>query len=676
MTQQTAQRLGEWTRVEGAPAPLGATWVEEEQAYNFALYSRHATGVTLLCYTIDDPVTPVFTYRFDHFVNKTARTWHCRVKAAALGNATLYAYKVEGPGDVNGGHRFDPAKVLLDPYARRVFFPPAYSRDACCDDGPTDGKAPLGVLPARAPVPAAKVDTCPRHTYDAVIYELHVKGFTARANSGVTPSKRGTFAGLIEKIPYLRDLGVTIVELLPVHQYDPQEGNYWGYMTLNFFTPHDAYASDGDAIEEFREMVTAFHDAGIEVWLDVVYNHTSEGNENGPTYGLRGIDNGTYYLLGPDRLDEYVNQSGAGNTTRCSHPATRELIFDSLRYWATEMLVDGFRFDLASVFSLSDDGRTNLVAPPIIAEIGMLAAILDLSLVAEAWDVDSYQLGRSFPGITWGQWNGKFRDDVRQFVKGDAGLVPAVVQRLYGSNDLFPDSLADAYRPFQSVNFITAHDGLCLYDMVSYTNGGQRSWDCGWGGDEGVPPEVMQLRRRQVKNFCTLLMLANGVPMLVAGDEFMNTQNGNANPYNQDNETTWLDWDRLEANADVFRFFKTMIAFRKAHPSIARSKFWREDVSWFGVDGAIDFGSESHAFAYHLRGESQADDDIYVMINAYWQPISFRLQAAAQTGWRRVVDTSQPSPQDIVDAADAPPLTGDKYEVGPRSVVVLVAARG
>ncbi|HLF77408.1 MAG TPA: isoamylase [Dehalococcoidia bacterium] len=674
MTTQHRQRLHSWASVEGAPAPLGASWVEEEQAFNFALYSRHATAVTLLCYTDADPVTPVFHYRFDHLINKTGRVWHCRVPVAALDASTLYAYKVEGPNDPGNGHCFDAAKVLLDPYAQRVFFPPAFSRIACCDAGPTDGKAPLGFLPERAPLRPWIVNGRPHHSHDAVIYELHVKGFTARANSGVTAGKRGTFAGLVEKIPYLQELGVTIVELLPVHQFDPQEGNYWGYMTLNFFSPHAAYASS-DPLDEFRDMVAAFHAAGIEVWLDVVYNHTSEGNQLGPTYSWRGIDNSTYYVLGPDSLTEYVNESGAGNTTRCNHPATRELIFDSLRYWANEMLVDGFRFDLASIFSLSDDGRSELADPPLIAEIGALASILDLSLVAEAWDVNSYQLGRSFPGFTWDQWNGKFRDEVRSFVKGDQGVLPALIRRLYGSDDLFPDTLAEAYRPFQSVNFVTAHDGLCLYDLVSYTRDQHSSWDCGWQGDHGVPPEVMDLRRRQIKNFCCLLMLANGVPMLVAGDEFMNTQHGHDNPYDQDNETTWLDWDKLQTNADLFRFFKLMIAFRKAHPSIARSKFWRDDVTWYGVEGAVDYSPHSRALAYHLRGASQEDDDLYVMINSYWQKLIFKVQATAPTQWLRVVDTARPSPQDVLERGQEELMTDQHYEVGPRSVVVLRGPR-
>jgi glycogen operon protein len=335
------------------------------------------------------------------------------------------------------------------------------------------------------------------------------------------------------------------------------------------------------------------------------------------------------------------------------------------------MHIDGFRFDLASVFSLSDDGRTNLADPPLIAELGAVASILDVALVAEAWDVNTYQLGRSFPGVTWGQWNGKFRDDVRRFVKGDPGLVGTLALRLYGSDDLFPDSLPEAYRPFQSVNFINAHDGLCLYDLVAYTREQHLSWDCGWEGDHGVPAEVLDLRRRQVKNFCALLMLANGVPMFVAGDEFMNTQGGHDNPYNQDNETTWLDWDLLQRNRDVFRFFKTMIAFRKTHPSIARSGFWRRDVAWYGVAGGPDFGPESRSLACCLRGASQGDDDLYVMVNAYWQPLGFHIQEGAPGEWLRAIDTALPSPNDIAEPGSEPAVPALEYSVGPRSVVVL-----
>jgi len=450
--------------VEGAPAPLGASWVAEERAYNFALYSRHAVGVTLLIYREEDPATPVYQYRLDPRINKTSHIWHCRVPEERLAGGTLYGYRVEGPYEPRRGHHFDWQKVLLDPFATEVFFPPAYSRAACSRPGPTDGRAPLGVLPPRSPAPAWSPPSRPWHCHDTVVYELHVKGFTARANSGVSPEKRGTFAGLVEKIPYLVELGVTVVELLPVHQADPQEGSYWGYMPLNFFAPHRQYASTDDPQAEFREMVDAMHRAGIEVWIDVVYNHTSEGDENGPTYSFRGIDNRSYYLIRED--GSYVNDSGTGNTMRCGHPIVRTLIYESLRAWIERMHVDGFRFDLASILTRDSYGR---VAPdaPLIAEISALAYQSGVRLVAEAWDIATYQLGRSFPGEIWRQWNGMFRDDMRAFVKGDPGKVGAVIARLYGSDDLFPDLLTDTYRPYQSVNFITAHDGFCLYDLVS-----------------------------------------------------------------------------------------------------------------------------------------------------------------------------------------------------------------
>jgi glycogen operon protein len=674
---------------DGAPTPLGATWLPEEQAWNFALYSRHATGVTLLLYGRDDPVAPVLELALDPARHKTGRIWHCRVPVARAPGATLYAYRVSGPRHLDEGHRFDPDKILLDPYARAVCFPAGYSRDACSAPGPTDGGAPLGALPGEEPPFDWGRDPRPHHAHDAVIYELHVKGFTARANSGVPADRRGTFAGLIEKIPYLKELGVTLVELLPIHQFDPQEGNYWGYMTLNFMAPHHAYAAGDDAAREFRDLVRALHEAGIEVVLDVVYNHTSESGEHGPTYSFRGIDNRSYYLLQPD-LRTYVNDTGCGNTTRCANPATRALVLSSLQRWARDFRVDGFRFDLASIFTRNGDGTINTTDPPLVAEIGFLASSLGLRLIAEAWDISAYQLGRGFPGLLWMQWNGRYRDDLRGFVKGDPGLVGALMCRLYGSDDLFPGTVAHACRPQQSVNFVTAHDGFCLYDLVSYhdkrnranghdnTDGANdnRGWNCGWEGDEGAPPDVRALRTRQVKNFCCLLMLSNGVPMFGAGDEFLQTQGGNNNPYNQDNETTWLDWDLLARNRDVFRFFQRMIAFRKAHPSIGRGRFWRDDVTWYGVTGAPDLSPDSRTLAYCLRGASERDADLYVMINAYWEPLRFRIEAAAPTIWRRVVDTSLPSPADILDPGAEVDVDRAFYDVGPRSVVVLVARPG
>ena len=600
-----------------------------------------------------------------------------------LRGASVYAYRVEGPHDPDRGHRFDPQKILLDPYARSVFFPPEFSRDACANAGPTDGRAPLGRLPARDKAPTA-LGKAPRYTSrDAIVYELHVKGFTARSNSGVTPAKRGTFAGLTEKIPYLKDLGVTIVELLPIHQFDPQEHNYWGYMTLHFFSPHHHYAH-GEAFEEFRAMVEAFHAAGIEVWLDVVFNHTSEGGESGPTYSFRGIDNSCYYLLTPDQ-SEYVNDTGCGNTMRTGHPAGRVLVLESLRFWSRTMGIDGFRFDLASIFSRAADGTIGVHEAALVSEIGLLARLFNVRLVAEAWDISCYQLGRGFPGMEWLQWNGLFRDDIRSFVRGEGGKIGALMQRLYGSDDLFPDGLHDTRRPHQSVNFITAHDGFCLYDLVAYdkkhneanghgnTDGtdDNLSWNCGWEGDAGASREVLALRRQQVKNFCSLLLLSNGVPMIVAGDEFLNSQGGNNNPYNQDNEITWLDWSNLEKNRDVFRFFKQMIAFRKAHPSIGRQTFWRDDVKWFGADGPVDFSHDSRSLAYLLNGESVDDDDLYVMMNGRWEGRTFTVPEDAGMKWRRVVDTSKPSPEDILEPGSEPKIDSSKYPVPARSIVVL-----
>ena len=675
----------DWEQAEGAPAPLGVTWIEARRAYNFALYSRYATGVTLLCYRSGEPATPAYAYSLNPRINKTGRVWHCWIPVEHLQGATLYAYRVEGPPEPPAGHRFDPQKVLLDPYARAVHFPPGFDRNAAGRPGPNAGRAPLGVLPPRA----ADAfdwgdDPPPRHTSQALIYELHVRGFTAQANSGVSPSRRGTFAGLIEKIPYLQELGVTIVELLPVHQFDPQEGSYWGYMTLNFFAPHHRYAG-ANPIDEFREMVKALHAAGIEVWLDVVYNHTCEGDEHGPIYSFRGIDNHSYYLLAPDQ-QYYLNDSGCGNMLRAAHPAVRMLILLSLRYWAHHMRVDGFRFDLASILTRNSDGSINPTEPPLLSEISLVAYYNDVSLTAEAWDLGSYQLGRAFPALTWRQWNGKFRDDVRAFVRGHPGKVGALMARLYGSDDLFPDGVFDTCRPSQSVNFVTAHDGFSLYDLVSYdrkhneanghhdTDGtdDNLSWNCGWEGDAEVPAEVLELRRRQVKNFICLLMLANGTPMFCAGDEFMNTQRGNNNPYNQDNETTWLDWDLQQRNADVFRFVRHMIAFRKAHPSISRSRFWREDVHWYGAAGPVDLSENSRSLAYGLLGASHHDVDLYVMINAHWAELTFTVQEGDPGQWRRVIDTARPSPEDMAEPGRESRLDARQMVVGPRSIVVLI----
>jgi isoamylase len=670
-----------WASLEGLPIPLGVTWIAEEEAWNFAVYSEHAELVTLVLYADEDPATPVLSRRLDYLRNKSGPVWHCRILAAAMKGARFYAYQVEGPLS---------EKILFDPYARALHFPPGFNRQAAIGPGRNAGRAPLGLIAADREWFDWAGDRRPHHEADAVIYEVHVRGFTAHPSSGVADGRRGTFAGLIDKIPYLVELGVTVVEFMPVFQFDPGEGNYWGYNPISFFAPNSAYANRFGMCEqhtEFRELVRALHAAGLEVVLDVVYNHTGEGNHTGPVYSFKGLDNDTYYILSGRADAPYADFSGTGNTLNSAHHYVRRMVLDSLRYWAREMRVDGFRFDLASVFARRSDGSLSYETPPIFGDITSDPDLAGLRLIAEPWDAGgAYQLGRAFPGVTWAQWNGRFRDDVRRFVRGDAGMVPSLMRRLYGSDDLFPDDRASAYHPYQSVNYVTSHDGFTLADLLSYdtkrnsANGHGNadgtdenlSWNCGWEGDEGVPAEVVALRSRQAKNFLCLLLLANGTPMLRAGDEFLHTQGGNNNPYNQDNETSWLDWNRLDVHRTVFRFARLMIGFRKAHPSLCRSRFWRDDIHWYGVGPSVDMSHGSRSVAYHLSGASQSDDDLYVMVNAYWKPLEFVVQAGRPSEWQRVVDTGLESPDDICEPGWGVPMASMRYTVGPRSVVVLL----
>ena len=665
--------------------PLGTHWLPEEQAFNFSLYSQHARAVTLLFYDADDQAEPCFTFKLDPLVHRTTQVWHCRLPREKLGGAFYYGYRIDGPSAEKSGwrHAFDPEKVLLDPYAKAVFFPPGFDRNAARGPGSNAGKAPLGVLDAEPPFDWGD-DQRPRHRGDLIIYEMHVRGFTRSETSGVAPDLRGTFAGVIEKIPYLQELGVTAVELLPVQQFDPQEGNYWGYMTLNFFAPHHEFAADrAHPKREFCRLVKALHAAGIEVILDVVYHHTTESDQRGPCYCWRGIDNEAYYTLSGSAVHPYQNHSGTGNTLNCGNGAVQELIVDSLRHWVTEMHVDGFRFDLATALTRNASGSINEVAPPLLADIRTDPVLREARLIAEPWDCGAYQLGSRFPGRLWHQWNGMFRDDIRRFVRGDEDCVPGLMRRLYGSDDLFPDD--EFYRPLHSINYVISHDGFTLCDLVSYDErrnlanghhntdgtGENFSWNCGHEGNERVPAEVRALRLRQAKNFCALLFLANGLPMFLAGDEFLHTQRGNNNPYNQDNETTWLDWSRIAANAEHVRFFKMMIAFRRAHPTLCRNRFWRKEVRWYGAEGGPDFSPHSHSIAYFLKGKSFGDVDLYVMINGWREPLKFAIQEGSEGSWRRIIDTSLPTPGDIVDLASAPIVPELDYEVGPRSVVVL-----
>ena len=671
--------------------PLGATWLEDERAWNFALYSKHAERVVLLLYGANDTTRPLRLCDLDYLRHKSGRVWHCRLAAEEIAGAVYYAFRISGPApeDHSEWHAFDSEKILLDPYARAVFLPARFDRRAAIRHGSNAGQAPLGEL-VKAPMSPRLTSKRPRHEADAVVYELHVRGFTASPSSGLDETTRGTFAGVTARVPYLKELGVTAVELMPIFQYDPQGNDQWGYTPLSFFAPHAGYSRRGNgtrARDELREMIDALHAADIEVLLDVVYNHTCERGLTGPTYSLKGIDNSTYYLMSRDAAHPYVDFTGTENTLNCASSAVRRLVLDSMHMWALEMGVDGFRFDLASVFGRRGDGSLSLDDAPVIGDIGTHEDLMPLRLIAEPWDATGTNaLGRAFPGVSWQQWNGWFRDDIRRVVRGDAGMVPALMRRLYGSDDLFPDDLIHAYRPPQSVNYVTCHDGFTLYDLVSYNdkrnwaNGHENrdgafdglSWNCGWEGDEHAPNDVLALRKRQAKNFVALLLLANGTPMLRAGDEFLQTQGGNDNPYNQDNPTTWLNWDLLDANRDMFRFVKLAIAFRKAHPSLGRSRFWRDDVRWYGVGREPDLSHESRSLAYCLHGASQRDVAIYVMINAWQECLTFTIQEGAPGSWCRAIDTSRPAPDEIRAAGDEAALDAMQYVVGPRSVVVLI----
>nr|WP_236649469.1 isoamylase [Rhodopirellula sp. SM50] len=682
-----------WYSREGSPNPLGVVWLEDERAFNFALYSNHATGVSLLFFKPDQLAQPCRRIDLDYLVNKSGRIWHCRVPESDLAGAVYYGYLVQGPHDGRKYdlHAFDEQKLLIDPYATEIYFPETFDRLAAIRPGSNVGKAPLGVLPSVKEQEAYpwKSDRVRFHEHDLVIYELHVRGFTRNRNSGVEASRRGSYLGAIDKIPYLVELGITAVELMPVFQFDPQEDNYWGYMPLNFFAPHSQYASQvRNAAREFRQMVSAFHQAGIEVILDVVFNHTTEGDEHGPCYSFKGIDNSSYYITSGDPEHPFANFSGTGNTLHTKNRHCVRMILDSMRSWVNQYHVDGFRFDLASVFNRRGDGSVSSSQSRLVAAIRADPVLGKVRLIAEPWDAAGLnQLGRGFPGKRWLQWNGLFRDDIRRFVKGDAGLVPNMVRRLYGSDDLFPDSLHEACHPYQSVNYVNSHDGFTLYDQVSYNqrhnwiNGEQNrdghrdnhSWNCGTEGDAGVTDEIMNLRVQQAKNFCCLLMLSNGTPMFRAGDEFLQTQHGNNNPFNQDNQFSWLDWDRLQEHASFHRFFRMMIAFRKSHPTIARSRFWRDDVRWYGTGPKVDWSGESRQFAYYLRGESQYDVDLYVMVNADWHPHTFSIQDFDASDWEVAVDTAGESPEDIHEAGHGPRVRSSQFRVSARSVVVLVS---
>jgi isoamylase len=681
---------------KGSPHPLGAT--PGIGGVNFSLFSANATRVELLLFARHDAPEPFQVIPLNPTVNKSFHLWHVFVRGLEPGSH--YAYRVDGPSDVAAGHRFNRNKVLIDPYARGNT-DTIWKRDAAC--GPDDNVA--------SSMRSVVIDTrgydwegdrpLNRPMEDTIIYETHVRGFTQSPSSGVRHP--GKFAGIIEKIPYLKDLGVTAVELLPIFDFDEtavlrnfngrELTNYWGYSTMSFFAPQSAFCESpecGGHLREFRDLVKALHRAGIEVILDVVFNHTDEGNHLGPTFSFKGIDNRTHYFLVPRDLQYYMDYTGCGNTFNCNHPIAQKLIVECLKYWVREAHVDGFRFDEGSILARGEDG-TPSEHPPVVWQIELDDDLMESKMIAEAWDAAGlYQIGH-FPGDRWAEWNGRYRDDIRRFVKGEPGMLGAVAARLAGSADLYESR---GQLPINSINFVTCHDGFTLNDLVSYNgkyndaNGeGNRdgindnlSWNCGAEGRTN-DPGVEALRLRQLKNFATILMISRGVPMLVAGDEVRRTQNGNNNAYCQDNETSWFDWTLVSRNQDLYRFWKRMIEFRKTHAALRRGQFFAgavnerglRDVAWHGTKlnspGWQD--SEGRVLAVTLAGFS-GDPDLHIMLNMYWEGLDFELPSVPGRKWLRAVDTSQPSPFDIADPGGERLVAGNACRVEGRSIAVLV----
>ncbi|MDX1993030.1 MAG: glycogen debranching protein GlgX [bacterium] len=689
---------GDFRLRAGKPLPFGATFVPG--GINFAVFSRHATACTLVLYARDapDPAAEIpFPPEF--------RVGHVFAMVVYDIDAEMfeYGFRMDGPHKPHEGHRFDFTNVLLDPYARLIT-----GRDIWGElpdfNTPYQHRARLGHEdydwgidhPPHIPIE------------DLVIYEMHVRGFTQHPSSGVRHP--GTFTAIREKIPYLKELGVNCIELMPIFEFDefeydrinPYTGekllNYWGYSSLGFFAPKAGFAATGAhglQMDELKTVIRELHRSGIEVILDVVYNHTAEGNELGHTVSYRGLDNKVYYILTPD--GRYLNFSGTGNTMNCNNPVVRQMVLDSLRYWASEYHIDGFRFDLASILGRDQHGHP-LRNPPLIEALAHDPVLANCKLIAEAWDAGGlYQVG-TFPAYgRWAEWNGKYRDSIRRWLKGDSGLIGDIAERIAGSPGLYGDRGASA-----SINFITCHDGFSLADLFSYNdkhneaNGEDNrdgandnySWNCGIEGPTD-DPEINALRRRLMMNAVALLMVSRGVPMLLMGDEIAHTKHGNNNTYCQDNELNWFDWSQLEANSDLFYFFQQCIAFRHAHP-VLRSKhhFYHRDVvgsgypdiSWHGVRAwYADWAEYVRTLAFMLDGNHAVngtvqDDMVYVAMNMHWETHTFEIPALPQgMYWRVFANTSSGAPHNICEPGTEPVIEDQQYFiVGPRSVVILV----
>jgi len=680
---------------KGQSCPLGAT--PSADGVNFSVFSKSCEAIELLLFDkVDDP-RPADVIRLDSRQNKTHHYWHILVGGLKPGQ--IYGYRALGPFKPDKGLRFDPDKVLLDPYGRSVALPETYSRLAAGRRGDNTPYAMKSVVADLRAYDWEGDAPLKRPFSNTMIYEMHVAGFTRHPSSGVAPEKRGTYAGLIEKIPYLQDLGITAVELLPVFEFDQQDCpqglvNYWGYSPVSFFVPHCAYSSRKDPLgplDEFRDMVKALHRAGIEVILDVVYNHTAEGDERGPTLCFRGLANDVYYILETDR-QRYANYSGTGNTLNANQSVVRRLILDSIHYWVSEMHVDGFRFDLASILSRDESGRP-MENPPVLEDIESDPRLAGIKLIAEAWDAAGlYQVG-TFVGDSWKEWNGRFRDDIRSFLKGDNGTIPRVAARLLASPDIYGHEEREAQ---QSINFVTCHDGFTLNDLVSYdhkhneANGEENrdgtndnlSWNCGVEGPTD-DPDIERLRNRQAKNFSAVTLLSLGAPMLLMGDEVRRTQRGNNNAYCQDNEISWFDWTLLQEYGDLHRFVKHLIfdslhrgALDEDENMSLNQVIRRARIQWHGVRlNQPDWNFESHSLAVTAHSEATGTM-FHMMLNAHWEDLEFELPPIGpeqKGGWHRWIDTFLESPDDICYLPEAPEIQGATYSVRKHSVVVLLA---
>jgi len=697
----------------GKPLPLGAS--PDGRGTQFSVFSRHATAVSLLLFDSPESSRPVQEIELDPHFNRTGDLWHVQVDG--VGPGTYYLYRVDGPWQPEAGHRFDPGLLLLDPYVKAV------AGSFQWDLGPTRGSRPGTRAVDTAVTPKGIVVSdefdwrgdrpLERPLRFTTIYETHVRSLTMSPTSGV--AHPGTFRGVAETIPYLTDLGITAIELLPVQEFDelenprtnPRTGerlqNYWGYNTISFFAPKGRYASAGalgEQVTEFKEMVRALHAAGIEVILDIVFNHTAEGDETGPTMCFRGFDNSIYYLLDEDDPRVYRDYSACGNTLNCNHPLVRTLIIDCLRYWVVEMHVDGFRFDLGSVLGRDRDGRL-LPNPPILERIAEDPVLRQTKIIAEAWDAaGAYQVG-SFPGGRWAEWNDKFRSDVRRFWRGDAGMVPRLATRLSGSSDLY---LRDGRKPFHSINFVCSHDGLTLNDLVSYTrkhneDNGERNRD-GLTPDESAnygvegpsrDPGIETVRNRQVKNLLATLLLSLGTPMILGGDEMRRTQRGNNNAWCQNNEISWYDWRLVEKHADVHRFCREMLAFRRRHPALLRPEFYSgsaerhdriPDIAWLTEEAEpADWAAGRRTLALVINGTKSEidadrdDNDLLFMLNASAEPVLFTVPPVPQgrESWYRAIDTALPSPAEILAAGCEERYTSATRRLEGRSLVVMLS---